>query len=198
MTSSRRRVTRACPRLFVYDLPSTYREGGRSLAIPSGHFEAFSAFAPPQREYLHLRPSNYVTGAVFFKRAIEHACRTLDFGAAELYFVPAFTHEGWPTPCEPQCAAAVNPHLKRERQSSGWVRSNRTEAEQAAEQHCRPDALLERLRAQGASVHAVGSDALDDYQAARTIFFSPRHGLSQQGLKLSRGPPLPPMPMTPF
>ena len=44
-----------------------------------------------------------------------------------------------------------------------------------AEAHCWPEALLERMHAQGASVH-VGSDALDDRQAARTIFFSPRHG----------------------
>lgn len=169
-----------CPRLFVYDLPSSYREGGKSLGIPRNHFgpSSFPAMidAPNlQRDHLHLRQSNYVTGAAFFKRAMEHACRTTDFASAELYFVPSFTHDGWPAPCEPACAAAVNPHLQRERSSNGWVRSNRTAVERAAEEHCRPEALLERLRAQGASVH-VGSDALDDIQAARTIFFSPRHG----------------------
>ena len=145
--------------------------------IPRGQFgrASFPAFEKVLRDHLHLRQSNYVTGAVFYKRAMEHGCLTSDFASADLFFVPVFTHDWWPTSCEPTCAAAVNPHLHRERFTHGWVRSNRTVVEGEAKAHCRPEALLERMHAQGASVH-VGSDALDDRQAARTIFFSPRHG----------------------
>ena len=93
------RLPDRCPRLFVYDLPDEYRSPdwaatqsgdgsdhvgrgiGRPLAENPGH--GFRTYDGQQ----------YQMGDHFYQRALGYRCRTHDPSEADLFFVPAFTHQ---------------------------------------------------------------------------------------------------------
>ena len=89
------------PRLYVYELPDTYRDAGQPTGRPG-----FPPTLAPEvttdawlADYPHravaLRNSvSLQLGAVFFARALHHACRTLNPDDADLFFLPVY-HRGF-------------------------------------------------------------------------------------------------------
>ena len=75
------------PRLYVYDLPKTYRHKGSPTGRGFGPTLADNASAALKIHRAHT----YGTGAAFYECAMTYACRTIDPSQADLFFIPAYT-----------------------------------------------------------------------------------------------------------
>ena len=75
------------PRLYIYDLPKTYRHKGSPTGRGFGPTLADNASAALKIHRAHT----YGTGAAFYECAMTYACRTIDPSQADLFFIPAYT-----------------------------------------------------------------------------------------------------------
>jgi len=125
------------PRLFVYELPASFRRGAPSTAVgfppliasehshtPEEHHHLHQAErvkGPPTSIKLLLeslppphcelrKTSNYALAGVFFAKALAYVCRTYEPQSADIFFVPVLHEEpGRANEClSPACS---NPHV---------------------------------------------------------------------------------------
>lgn len=166
--------TPAAPRLFMYDLPDSYRHGGllqdavrrnridtrwgvgnvSTIRLPAHLFVGLNDLGQ-----LHWRKGNYWTSAAFYRQAQDYACSTHDAEQADLFFVPVFNDSPAPEPCESPCRDAVR------------ALKNRSAAA-AVQQRCARDSLFHRL--QGLGGDRSGGSFMETH-ASRHILHSPRH-----------------------
>lgn len=75
------------PRLYVYDLPKTYRHKGSPTGRGFGPLLLENDSAAIKVHRAHT----YGTAAAFFECAMLYRCRTTDPARADLFFIPAYT-----------------------------------------------------------------------------------------------------------
>ena len=86
------------PRLFVYDLPSTYRISGSAHGHAQLHAREIGNFTVDGYDGVLHFYTNFELGAMYLERALAYRCRVLDPARADLFLVPAFNTEQTPRP----------------------------------------------------------------------------------------------------
>ena len=104
------------PRLYLYDLPKSYRHKGS----PSGRGYGSVVHETPHHRLFLSASGTYGTGATIFERAMTTPCRVDDPAAADLFFVPVFV-DNWNTYCAewPCNSTSLVKRLRREVAPSG-------------------------------------------------------------------------------